>query len=93
MGLFNEKLSAGAIRHLTFGIPELDKVDWKRNGTVEVRGLLLHPGLARPSLEFDMVTATTDELRRAAYESNRPLKEGILEWVRFVPYRIEMFLA
>ena len=45
MGLYNEKLSAGAVRYLTFGIPELDSVDWRDEGGVDGRGLLLHPGL------------------------------------------------
>ena len=86
MGLFNDRLSAGAIRHLTFGIPDLEDVNWKSERSVDIRGLLLHPGLPRSSLEFDIETATAEDLRKAASKSNRPLKEGVLEWIRFNPF-------
>ena len=92
MGLYNEKLSAGAVRYLTFGIPELDSVDWRDEGSMDSRGLLLHPRLPRLSLKFNIQSVTAEELRKEAFNNNRPLKEGVLEWARFDPSRVEVFL-
>ena len=46
MSLFNEQLSTGAIRYLTFGVPELELVNWKDKESAAGTGLLLYPGLA-----------------------------------------------
>ena len=93
MGLFNEQLSAGAVRYLTFGVPELDSVKWRDEERAVGRGLLLHPRLPRASLSFNIQSITAEELRKEAFHRNRPLKEGVLEWARFDPYRVELFSA
>ena len=93
MGLFNEQLSAGAVRYLTFGIPNLDSVDWRDEGSADGRGLLLHPRLPRESLRFNVQSITAKELRKEAFHRDRTLKEGVLEWARFDPYRVELFSA
>ena len=93
MGLFNEKLSAGAIRYLTFGIPELDSVDWRDEESAVGQGFHFHPRLPRESLQFNIQFTTAEELRKEAFCRNRPLKEGVLEWARFDPYRVELFFS
>ena len=91
MGLFNENLSAGAIRYLNFGVPQLELVDWKAEKTAPGRGLLQFPKLPREALSFNIQSVTPEELRREASRRDRPLKEGVLEWARFAPYRVELF--
>ena len=91
MNLFNEQLSTGATRYLTFGIPELELVNWREERSAPGTGLLLHPGLARPSFVFDVNLISAEDLRRRASSANKPLKEGILEWARFDLHRVEMF--
>ena len=91
MGLFNENLSVGEIRYLTFGIPQLELVDWRAEKTAPGRGLLKYPNLPRESLCFNIQSVTPEELRREASLRDRPLKEGVLEWARFSPYRVELF--
>ena len=54
MNLFNEQLSTGASRYLTFGVPDLELVDWKAERSAPEPGLLLYPGLARQSFAFDI---------------------------------------
>ena len=93
MGLFNEKLSAGAVRYLTFGIPELDLVKWRDEESAVGRGLLLYPGLPREMFCFNIQSVTAEELRKEASHRNRPLKEGVLEWARFDPYRVKLFFS
>ena len=91
MGLFNENLSAGAVRYLTFGVPELELVDWRAEKTAPGRGLLQYPKLSREVLCFNIQSVTPEDLRREASRRDRPLKEGVLEWARFAPYRVELF--
>ena len=43
MGLFNEKLSAGVIKYLTFGIPQLETVCWRDEESVAGTGLQVYP--------------------------------------------------
>ena len=91
MSLFNEQLSTGASRYLTFGVPELELVDWKEEKSAPGPGLLLYPRLARPSFVFDMNKISAEDLRRRASSADRPLKEGVLEWARLDLHRVEMF--
>ena len=93
MGLFNEKLSAGALRYLTFGVPDLESVNWRDEESAVGRGLLLYPRLARASLKFNVQSITAEDLRKEAFYTNRPLKEGVLEWAQFDPYRVELFFS
>ena len=81
MGLFNEKLSAGVIRYLTFAVPQLDTVFWRDEESAVGTGLLRYPRLPRAELKFDIQTVTGEELRREAFNTDRPLKKGVLEWV------------
>ena len=52
-----------------------------REGCSWSRSAMYH-GLQRSELVFDFETATGEELRRAAFNADRPLKEGVLEWIR-----------
>ena len=72
-------------------IPELESVEWKAEKTAPGRGLLLYPRLSRDILCFNIQSVTVEELRREASHRDRPLKEGVLEWARFAPYRVELF--
>ena len=52
MSLFNEQLSTGATRYLTFGIPDLELVNWREEKSAAGTGLLLYPRLARRALSL-----------------------------------------
>ena len=51
----------------------------------------MYHGLQRSELVFDFETATGEELRRAAFNADRPLKEGVLEWIPMDLGRVKLF--